>query len=549
MSTKTTTKTKKKTKAKKLHKLSIERPHGKVTCFVDKQSGVLGPKLEPQGKVGTTPVPEKPKEKIPLVQTWKKKASKRRYQTTSVNAFCCFPDLCENRSYAATLLVLVLLCQVSPFLIGDVPTMPIILLPAASKAVVPLLHTLITAIQGPEVWKGENWKLKRPWYIKPRPSLMETEYSPYIVDYIGGHYKKWDETKRRFWFPYIGSTVILEPSLPVKIQKIMMEQSVTSLIIVFGQPPKGTTRWTLPLLQEAFLSYDKEKTEVFQALSQDIHQEVISFLMWFCSSKKNRNQWLTDLERFRPVTQRGRFSQPLVDEQTDLLCAALSLFKQLLFFSTEVIGLLSPEMAHEILMEYWQLVLPQSAPVPVEMVGLEEMEPESVSSIQTYDSPTVFFRFLTEYYLPTYQKQLCTFQRGTPGTMGLIWELHEDLSLILPRRETLESYSHWLLQQGLNSFSLSKKNEAADIQRTLQDAGIPLRGEKNDPTTWRFQFYEKNAMEALPNGKLKIPCLSLSLSNLPEEVRICVEDLFCITAKPVGKPNAPEIDSDLLDWR
>lgn len=109
MSTKTTTKTKKKTKAKKLHKLSIERPHGKVTCFVDKQSGVLGPKLEPQGKVGTTPVPEKPKEKIPLVQTWKKKASKRRYQATSVNAFCCFPDLCENRSYAATLLVLVLL--------------------------------------------------------------------------------------------------------------------------------------------------------------------------------------------------------------------------------------------------------------------------------------------------------------------------------------------------------------------------------------------------------------------------------------------------------
>lgn len=86
-----------------------------------------------------------------------------------------------------------------------------------------------------------------------------------------------------------------------------------------------------------------------------------------------------------------------MDEQTDLLCAALSLFKQLLFFSTEVIGLLSPEMAHEILMEYWQLVLPQSAPVPVEMVGLEEMEPESVSSIQTYDSPTVFFRFLTEY--------------------------------------------------------------------------------------------------------------------------------------------------------
>ena len=84
MSTKTTTKTKKKTKAKKLHKLSIERPHGKVTCFVDKQSGVLGPKLEPQGKVGTTPVPEKPKEKIPLVQTWKKKASKRRYQATSV---------------------------------------------------------------------------------------------------------------------------------------------------------------------------------------------------------------------------------------------------------------------------------------------------------------------------------------------------------------------------------------------------------------------------------------------------------------------------------
>lgn len=56
-------------------------------------------------------------------------------------------------------------------------------------------------------------------------------------------------------------------------------------------------------------------------------------------------------------------------------------------------------------------------------------------------------------------------------------------------------------------------------------------------------------MEALQNGKLKIPCLSLSLSNLPEEVRICVEDLFCITAKPVGKPNAPEIDSDLLDWR
>lgn len=130
----------------------------------------------------------------------------------------------------------------------------------------------------------------------------------------------------------------------------------------------------------------------------------------------------------------------------------------------------------------------------------------------------VFYRFLTEYFLPTYHGQILRADKAVPGTMGLIRCLGDTDFFITPRNGFLGSYSQWLRDQDSPAFDLSAVHADAAVQRKLLEAGIPLRHESNNPSTWRYAFHGK------ANGNVN--CLALPLEELPEAVQRAFGALF-----------------------
>jgi hypothetical protein len=56
------------------------------------------------------------------------------------------------------------------------------------------------------------------------------------------------------------------------------------------------------------------------------------------------------------------------------------------------------------------------------------------------------------------------------------------------------------------------------------DAGLPLKGERANPSTWRYSFYDKGC--APEGGQRAVDCLGCPISVLPPNVQVAFSDLF-----------------------
>ena len=186
------------------------------------------------------------------------------------------------------------------------------------------------------------------------------------------------------------------------------------------------------------------------------------------------------------------------------------------------------EEAHDILIRYWRLVLPTSAP--------NEEDSASDSIALAYDDPQVFYSFFADFYLPTYHKQIMVGAKGEPGTMGLIHMLDGKQHFIAPRQSFLEVYDKWLTGQGAVGFDLSSKKGEATIQGKLRGAGVPVYGEKNNPSTWRFQFYKCS--------KDKINCLALPIAQFPASVQAVFGMQFGAELSQMGPTNHSDVTTN-----
>jgi hypothetical protein len=144
------------------------------------------------------------------------------------------------------------------------------------------------------------------------------------------------------------------------------------------------------------------------------------------------------------------------DDKTEFLCAALALFKQFLYFAAEVAEWITPEEAQEILLWYWRLVLPESAPPsPASPEGIVHNSGAAFS----YDDPDVFYRFLTSWFLPTYRNQIAApGQAVTSSMVGKLHELGEEVYFITPRTDFLQAYCKWIIDQGASPFDRSERH-------------------------------------------------------------------------------------------
>lgn len=515
--------------SKKLIKISIQRPGSRLVSVMEKNGKACMPTTDAKRSTKKQGFPEKAESKIKLThKPVTRKAVKHLPWREACLTLCKFPECIEDATTAAKLLLLVLLSQVAHLLVGVAPMLPAICLDKSSSGVSSLLGVLLRAVQGPEEWHGDDWRLLRPWIVRPRLSLRETAPSATLSDYIGGKLQTPAGEKRTFCYPYIDSTMVLAPGLPSVIEKALVAYSPLSLPIVFGRKDAVKGRFMLEWKTTSFVSYDATGIEKLRELGHSCYLEITLFLQWFCEKKKRIKRWKSDFDTFRPVIRNGRFTTPTSDEQTELLCAALALFRQFLVYASEKNDWLPQEEAREMMLRYWRWVLPESAP--------KETDEQEKTAVLNYESPDVFYRFLTEWFLPTYHSQVLHGAKGGWGTMALVRKLEGKEFFIAPRMKFLETYAQWLKSQHSPSFDLSASKGEATVQRKLLEAGIPLRGEKNNPSTWRYPFYGKQ--EGMVN------CLALPVGQLPRLAQSAFENLIGTDPDTASAPNRPGLAPD-----
>lgn len=430
--------------------------------------------------------------------------------------FCKFPLVAECTAAAAELLLMVLLSQFADLIVGVLPRLPILCMSGNPRVMWPVCLALLTAVQGSEFWSGPRWKLKRPWILSPILSPHATSPSNCILDYLGGKFKV-GYNKRRFWVPYVCSAAVLMPDLPEPIRTGILQLSPLMLPIVFLRPKRDPSRSISVIEDTAPGSYDVELLSNFEDCANGIYVQLSEFQKWFRKKDKRLAKCLINRRDFLKFSHKGRFCQLQADDRAECLSMALAVFECYLRFASVKKHWISTDAAEQFLLEYWRLVLPESAPQDPS----RETNSEPLVNSRFSDG-FLFYTFLSQHFLPTHWNQIIHAAYGQSETAGLVHKIGNMLYLIMPRRKFLETYKSWLLEQGIPIFDVTKPHWEASVQRELQKAGIPVRGEKSNPSTWRYQFYSKDCTLTTKN----IDCIALPLRQLPDFVQASFAEHF-----------------------
>lgn len=431
---------------------------------------------------------------------------KRYSQEDARLALDQLPNCFENEQSAASLVLLVLLSKIATPLVGTL-SIPLLPLDNASPAAFRYAAKLLDMIQGPDIWSGEGYRLKRPTLVVPRKPLITASYSCAVEDYIKGYYTDDRGKELTFWLPYVNQAAVLSPELPASVVQSIISSSPFALLIGNSRLKASDGRPSLKIDATNLDSVDQEKLESLSC--GDLYFLLISFLRWFNKHPKQHVRELTEYsQRFHLVERRGKFTKAITSSQTDTFCYGLALLAMLLNFCSEDLRYISSEKAEEILLHYWRLVLPESAP---------KEEPPADDFLPAYDDPDVFYNSLASY-LTTYPNQMMHQRKAASGTMAIVYSIGKVPYLILPRTAFFKFYQSWLKEKGT---SLDLTNETA-IQRALTVAGIQFKSEsstnksktdsgKKDTYSWRFAFYT--------NCEENPYCLALPTESLPESIQ------------------------------
>ncbi len=458
---------------------------------------------------------DSPKDTIELERDLPRKRAKN--SEDACLTLCKFPMAVENERSAAELLLFILLAQVADLLVTQLPGLPALYIPAQSpRTISPLLTALLASIQGPERWHGYNWELRRPWIIAPQLSLRETAPSRSITDYAGGKFQDYTG-KKKFCFPYINAAMVLMPGLPSPVSLWITQSTSLSIPIVFHQLKKDISRPLLKIDPDLLDSFDVEKLQALFGSRKSTYQQMLRFQCWLRKKPKRLDALLQDRDDFRPTSRRGRFRQAKGDGKTEYICMALALLKQYLYFASAKAEWITVHDAAELLLYYQRLLLPESLP----SISSQDVQ-QAQSSVGDYLAPDIFYKFLTMCFLPAHHAQIIIGGKGNPETSGLILTIEEESLFITPRETFFNEYHLWLKDHNIRSFDCSRVHGDAAVQKELMDVGIPMRSEKNNPSTWRYQFFSK---DCTLKSKL-IACVALPLCQLPDFVQASFSEHF-----------------------
>lgn len=460
-----------------------------------------------------------------------KKASRKR-RRKAFRALFSAPSIFTDAKTGWRFLLLCLIALVLDLAAPDLPGVPLVQLQNAVDIPKPLLAVL-RALYGPNELKRRGAQIKRPSHLRAYISLGSYSPSVRMEDYLGGHIKVGGR-KKSVWVPLSCEVFAVSPNTPESIWKTAITYSPLTIPILCSTI-KAPVRPVLSFDVTSFQEYDPKMLKHLKSRSKLIFAELSDFRQWVHQKRKRWKHCAEEVEQFIPKTQNGRFISESMSAESTITAMALAVFKALLRYATEE-KWVKQKKANKILQDAWRQLLPESAPP-------EKGRAANDASL-AYDTPEVFYRFLTERFVPAYHSQILQALKGSQETMGLIRDFDDNGAkpwFITPRNLFLKAYAAWLGEASNSpAFGLSSKNSGAAIQRKLQDAGIPLRGETNNPATWRYTFYAAKEKKAKKEKCGILPCFALPLQELPEHVQACFRDQLGIAISVVDSPTGSE---------
>ena len=407
----------------------------------------------------------------------------------------------------AQLVLLALLSLVIDLALPHLPGVPIAYF-SILGGVPNLLRKILHAISGPDIQCGKKWELKRPTALLPFVPLGETAPALVPETYVGGWFKDWRGRKHHFWLPYHCQAIIIAPNFPHKLAEKIIGASPLAIFIVCGtQKFQAKERMSLTADGSTFLTFDPLMADQFGRFEELIRAEIQDFVQWLRAKKKRWRAWLDDVGGFLPKTNQGRFLQVSSAPDAQLLACCLALFKAFLSFAVEKRGWLTMAEAQQFLLDYWCLVLPESAPATGAGYGGQ------VGNCR-WNDPLTFWTFLSGYISEHATKISAD---GAPVKQEIVVVLHRlsDVPyIIFPRSPMLQAYVSWLQDRRVDIPEQGGRWET-QVQSAIMNGGIAVKTEGED-ISWRFAFYRKG--QAPAGLKEKLPCLAFPLAQLPPEV-------------------------------
>lgn len=414
----------------------------------------------------------------------------------------------DGRSWSICLLLAMLNRVVDLAPQEILPRLPVVQVAGLSCVPSPL-GLLMRLTNDSDEWAGKGWYLSLPSVVSQAIDSESWRPSLDLVTYFGGKIRLWNG-KRSFFWPPAARSVVLAPNLPTAVaQKII---AASPLVIPFccGAQVPSKDRPVIKLDGAAFNCFDCELLQELDASSDVLAGIVSAFSEWFRWKKSHRSSLVDGISRFTPVVHSGRFSQEVHSEQSDLYAVALALFSCFLRFAVTKLHCLSEQDARDTLNDFWQLVLPESAP---KVVG---------TSVAPSSSLDDLFWSCLQQYLETYAAQITVGdQPRVRSTMGCVKNIGQEPYLILPRSVFFDNFC----KGNPLSENLVYDSERRDvrIQRALTDLGVQLKAETCE-YSWRFKFYNDPALANLQGSK--VSCLGIPVCSLPSSLQDVVSGMF-----------------------
>lgn len=402
------------------------------------------------------------------------------------------PSLVPDESFVAQAMMLSFAAKINDKLNDSPAATPMIQL-GAVKALPSVLPIVFEALQGPPVWEGVNWSLRRPWILCIQTGKFASVPSTSPMDYVGGK-MRFRKKKVRFWLPYCNAVFALQPSVPTGVIREIIEHSALALPLLCGQN-FSLNRPEIRLDAGNAYALDIKQAEVVKRSIGKIFWVIDSFDRFIRAKKKRVRRVLHSAERYLPKFQTERFTQVSQDPKDRTLALGLSVFESFLKYAVKN-GWISESDHESILQHFWSLTFPGSQPAD-----------ESLTAPDAWKSPDCFWRFLAEYL--TGATVASPEEMRSAETGAAVVRIKDTYLLIVPKASV--SYAKWLEDEGMAGPVQGNSWETA-LFHDLLDAGIILKAEKaRDP--WRYAF-----VNGIPGKKAKEICYGIALAHLPKSV-------------------------------
>lgn len=407
------------------------------------------------------------------------------------------PSLVPDESFVAQAMMLSFAAKINDKLNDSPAATPIIQL-GAVNALPSVLPIVFEALQGPPVWEGVSWSLRRPWILCTRTGKFASAPSTSPMDYVGGK-MRFRKKKVRFWLPYCNAVFALQPSVPTSVIQEIIEHSALALPLLCGQK-FSLNRPEIRLDAGNAYALDIKQAEVVKRSIGKIFWVIDSFDRFIRAKKKRVRRVLHSAERYLPKFQTERFTQVSQDPKDRTLALGLSVFESFLKYAVEN-GWISESDHESILQHFWSLTFPGSQPAD-----------ESLTAPDAWKSPDCFWRFLAEYLE---QVQVAApDEKRSAETGAAVVRIKDEYFLVVPNANT--AYADWLSKNDIPGPAQSGKWEIK-VFHALLDAGIPMRTEK-ERDQWRYAF-----------SGVKEYCCGIALAHLHEPVLTVLRGKFGVT--------------------